>query len=177
VWWSPRRLGGDAIHDQAPPQREPLGGLAAVYHDVLSVEDVAPRVPHVLEGVHDATLVLRPLEDVTVPRSPLVPHLPDHLLHLVPGLGGLGEAALLEEVLAVVEHPRVREPRYAPDLALVVHSLQRPVEVVVLLPGGKAVGEVEDPAVCGELRGPDHIPPMTSMLDLPDCSSACSCSK
>src|SRR3712207_5335464 len=96
------------------------------------------------------------------PRSTLFPYTTlfrsGHLLHLVPRLRRLGEASLLQEIPAIVEHPRVGEPRNAIDVALVLHGPERPCEVLLLPDSGEAVGEVEDVAVGGELCWPDDVP-------------------
>jgi hypothetical protein len=72
-------------------------------------------------------------------------------------LGAFGEAALLEEVLAVVEQPSVGVPWDAPDLAVVGVGLHGSGQERLGI--GEAVGEVEDPAVGSELGRPDHVSP------------------
>src|SRR5918994_6641127 len=113
--------------------------------------------PDVLETVYYPTLVLGTLEDEAV-LGALVPRdLVSHLLQLVPSLWRLREAALLEKVLTVVKHPRVGEPRHTVDPVLVDEGIYRGLQELLLLGLGEAVGDVQDPAVRGELRRPDDV--------------------
>src|SRR4028119_73956 len=115
----------DTVGDEAAAKLQVLGRLGAVYDDPVPVEDVAPGVPDVLKGVHDPALILRSLEDVPELRPAVRPDLLGHALHLFPGLRRFGEAGLLQEVRAVVEHPGVGKPRDAVGLALELDGLDR----------------------------------------------------
>ena len=145
--------------DHGLPELEPLGRFGAVHYDLIPVQHVPPGVPDVLQAVDDASLVLRPLEDVAELRPRVGPYPVGHLLHLVPGLGGFGEAALLQQILPVVEHPGVGEPRDGPGLAVVLGRFDGAAQVLGLHPGRNAVREVQDVALGGELGRPDHVPP------------------
>jgi hypothetical protein len=125
--------------------------------DTVGGQHATAGVPDKLQAVDDAALVLRPLEDEAVPGATVAAHLGDHLLHLVPRLGRIGEAGLLEEILPVVEQPRVGEPRDAVDPSFVgvgVHGGRQVRRAEVC---SKEIGEIGDPAFSGELRGPDHV--------------------
>src|SRR4029453_5876884 len=111
--------------------------------------------PDILEAVAHAALVICALEDEARSDPRVLLHCERHLLELLPGLGSIGEAALLEEGLAVVEQPGVRIPWHAPDLAVVGVCLHRSRQESISV--GETVGEVEDPAVGSELRRPDHV--------------------
>ncbi len=90
----------------APIGSEASGRLGAVYDHlggVVRVENVAAVGPDVLETVAHPALVLGALEDVAVLDALVLLDLVGHLLQLVPGLGGLGVAGLLQQVLAIVE--------------------------------------------------------------------------
>jgi hypothetical protein len=151
-------LGGDTVGDHAPLRLEARHRLRALYDHLLAAQDVAPVRPDVLEPVNGPALVLGALEGEAVPRA-RVPHdLEGHLLHLLPGGGGFGEAGLFEEILAVVEHPRVGEPRDAVDGALVDEGVHGCRQELLALALGEAVGDVQDPTVRGELGRPDHVP-------------------
>src|SRR5215208_3396210 len=139
---------------------EPRDGLwrgDGHFAGVVGIEHPPARAPDKLQAVHDAALVIGPLEDEAVPRARLPPDLLHHLLHLRPRLRGLGEAGLLQEILAVVEHPGVGEPRHAVYGALVGVRVYRGREVGLAQVRCEEAGEVGDPTVGGELGWPDDV--------------------
>src|SRR5215204_653682 len=110
--------------------------------------------PDVLEAVAHAGLVVGALEDETVSGARVLDRLLGHLFELIPGLGWFRKTALLQQVLSIVEHPRVRQPGDAPDLALVGEGLYLSANELASLTLREAAGNVRDPAVFGQLRSP-----------------------
>src|SRR5918993_377136 len=153
-------LGRYAVGDQAGIRLEARHRLGAVYDDLAARyfrEDLAAVGPDVLAAVADPTLVVHSLEDKAVLCARVLRGFEGHLFEFVPGLRGTGEARLLEEVLAVVDHPCVREPRYPIDRVLICHGTYGGGQELLLLRCGEVVGEVLDVALRGELDRPDDV--------------------
>src|SRR5215211_2367659 len=113
--------------------------------------------PDELEAVTYTALVVGPLENVAVPGALVPDHFRGHLFELFPGLRWFREAAPLQQILAIVEHPGIHGVRHAVDLAFVREGLYGSIDELAPRILGKAVGDVRDPVVCPELGGPDGI--------------------
>ncbi len=98
------------------------------------------------QGVNDPTSVVGALEDELVLRPRGLLRRPSLLLELVPSPGRVREAALLERIPPIIEHPGVRVPEDILDAVLIGHRLDNRQQVLAALLLGETVGEVGAPA-------------------------------
>ncbi len=138
---------------------------------VSGIQHVPAGGPDVLQPVYHPTLVVGPLENVAMLHAGISLHSLGLLLQLVPRSGGSAYAALFEEILAVEEHPGVREPWHPVYRALVGIGLHGVREVPLARFPVEEFGEVGDPTLRREGGRPgdvaaDDVDPLAAGLKL-----------